>query len=53
MNRMYALFLERNPGFTGKVSLGGHSLGSLIVFDILSNQPTTPTEENEPEVFIV
>ncbi|BET02057.1 Sec-23 interacting protein P125 [Nesidiocoris tenuis] len=38
VNRTYSLFMKRNPGFTGGVSLGGHSLGSLILFDILTHQ---------------
>ncbi|NXD08426.1 S23IP protein, partial [Nothocercus nigrocapillus] len=38
MNRLHALFLSRNPDFKGGVSVAGHSLGSLILFDILSNQ---------------
>ncbi|XP_068404772.1 SEC23-interacting protein isoform X2 [Eschrichtius robustus] len=38
MNRLYALFMSRNPDFKGGVSVAGHSLGSLILFDILSNQ---------------
>ncbi|KZF20128.1 DDHD-domain-containing protein [Xylona heveae TC161] len=37
-NRIYKLFLERNPNFNGKVSLVGHSLGSAIMFDILCRQ---------------
>ena len=45
-NRIYELFMQRNPHFKGKVSLIGHSLGSAILFDILSRQkeavrPTT------------
>ncbi|CAG0883480.1 unnamed protein product [Darwinula stevensoni] len=40
INRMYHLFMERNPGFTGQVSLAGHSLGSLILFDLLLHQPS-------------
>lgn len=39
MNRIYNLFLERNPTFNGRVSLVGHSLGSAICFDILCRQP--------------
>uniref|UniRef100_A0A8C4QXV0 DDHD domain-containing protein n=1 Tax=Eptatretus burgeri TaxID=7764 RepID=A0A8C4QXV0_EPTBU len=31
-------FLKRNPGFTGGVSVAGHSLGSLILFDLLAGQ---------------
>uniref|UniRef100_A0A8C2YIS1 DDHD domain containing 2 n=1 Tax=Chinchilla lanigera TaxID=34839 RepID=A0A8C2YIS1_CHILA len=38
MNRLYTLFLKRNPNFKGGVSIAGHSLGSLILFDILTNQ---------------
>jgi DDHD domain len=37
-NRVYALFKERNPDFSGRVSLCGHSLGSAILFDILCRQ---------------
>lgn len=37
-NRIYKLFLDRNPYFDGKVSLVGHSLGSAILFDILCRQ---------------
>ena len=38
LNRIYTLFLSRNPHFTGTIALGGHSLGSLILFDLLSHQ---------------
>lgn len=38
MNRLHALFMSRNPNFKGGVSVAGHSLGSLILFDLLSNQ---------------
>ncbi|KAG8574270.1 hypothetical protein GDO81_009118 [Engystomops pustulosus] len=38
MHRIYRLFLERNPTFKGRVSVTGHSLGSLILFDLLTNQ---------------
>jgi hypothetical protein len=37
-NRIYKLFLDRNPYFNGKISLIGHSLGSAILFDILCRQ---------------
>lgn len=40
-NRIYNLFRERNPGFKGKVSLIGHSLGSAIYFDVLCRQKET------------
>lgn len=38
INRLHALFMRRNPDFKGSVSVSGHSLGSLILFDLLSNQ---------------
>ncbi|XP_018536501.1 SEC23-interacting protein [Lates calcarifer] len=38
INRLYALFLKRNPDYKGGISVAGHSLGSLILFDLLSNQ---------------
>lgn len=57
INRLYALFMERNPGYRGSVSVAGHSLGSLILFDLLSNQnvntsvPIVPTVNGaEPQV---
>lgn len=37
-NRVYRLFKERNPDFSGRVSLCGHSLGSAVFFDILCRQ---------------
>ncbi len=37
-NRIYHLFMERNPNFNGKISMIGHSLGSAIMFDILCRQ---------------
>ncbi|NWQ90038.1 DDHD2 Phospholipase, partial [Burhinus bistriatus] len=42
MNRLYQLFLQRNPLFKGGVSIAGHSLGSLILFDLLTNQKAAP-----------
>ncbi|XP_033122396.1 phospholipase DDHD2-like isoform X1 [Anneissia japonica] len=38
INRLYNLFMSRNPSFEGEVSVVGHSLGSLIMFDLLSHQ---------------
>uniref|UniRef100_A0A671NU63 SEC23-interacting protein-like n=1 Tax=Sinocyclocheilus anshuiensis TaxID=1608454 RepID=A0A671NU63_9TELE len=40
INRLHSLFMQRNPDFKGRVSVAGHSLGSLILFDLLSNQKT-------------
>ncbi|CAD0207024.1 unnamed protein product [Chrysodeixis includens] len=38
LNRIYSLFVQRNPSFKGGVSLGGHSLGSVILYDLLCHQ---------------
>ena len=47
LNRLQALFLRRNPSFQGGFSLCGHSLGSLILFDLLLHQedPDAPQQE--------
>ncbi|NXC18586.1 DDHD2 Phospholipase, partial [Corythaeola cristata] len=49
MNRLYQLFLQRNPLFKGGVSIAGHSLGSLILFDLLTNQKAAPEEDERHE----
>lgn len=46
MNRLHALFMSRNPDFKGGVSVAGHSLGALILFDILSNQKDLTSSGN-------
>lgn len=38
--------MQRNPNYNGGVSLGGHSLGSLILFDLLCHQKP---QQNIPE----
>lgn len=43
MNRLYRLFVQRNPEFEqlgGRVSIMGHSLGSMLAADLLTVQPT-------------
>ncbi|XP_029016850.1 phospholipase DDHD2 isoform X2 [Betta splendens] len=40
INRLHALFKQRHPEYSGAVSVVGHSLGSLILFDLLTNQRT-------------
>uniref|UniRef100_A0A7N8XTG1 DDHD domain containing 2 n=1 Tax=Mastacembelus armatus TaxID=205130 RepID=A0A7N8XTG1_9TELE len=40
INRLHVLFKQRHPKFNGAVSVVGHSLGSLILFDLLTNQRT-------------
>lgn len=39
LNRIYANFAKRNPNFTingGKVSVMAHSLGAVIMYDIIT-----------------
>uniref|UniRef100_A0A3Q2Y5A9 DDHD domain containing 2 n=1 Tax=Hippocampus comes TaxID=109280 RepID=A0A3Q2Y5A9_HIPCM len=38
INRLHTLFKQRHPEFKGEISVVGHSLGSLILFDLLTNQ---------------
>ncbi|CAN9513274.1 unnamed protein product [Ophioblennius macclurei] len=38
INRLHSLFKQRHPEFQGTFSVVGHSLGSLILFDLLTNQ---------------
>lgn len=38
LNRMFRKFRRRNPSFRGPCSIVAHSLGSVAVFDLLSNQ---------------
>nr|XP_057926893.1 phospholipase DDHD2 isoform X4 [Doryrhamphus excisus] len=40
INRLHTLFKQRHPAFKGEMSVVGHSLGSLILFDMLTNQRT-------------
>lgn len=48
-NRIYNLFIERNPGFKGKVHIMGHSLGSAIMFDILCRQQEMRKQAEQPK----
>uniref|UniRef100_A0AC35TI67 DDHD domain-containing protein n=1 Tax=Rhabditophanes sp. KR3021 TaxID=114890 RepID=A0AC35TI67_9BILA len=36
LNSVYSTFMAHNPNFKGKISIFAHSLGSVIVYDILS-----------------
>jgi hypothetical protein len=51
LNRVYSLFIQRFPNFErdgGKVSILGHSLGSVISFDILSFDKVSDTNNDSP-----
>ncbi|RVE44492.1 hypothetical protein evm_010896 [Chilo suppressalis] len=45
LNRIYKLFISRTPSFNGRVSLGGHSLGSVILYDLLCHQTLEGVDE--------
>ncbi|XP_061395506.1 SEC23-interacting protein-like [Musca vetustissima] len=45
LNDIYMKYRQRHPDFNGGVSLAGHSLGSLILFDLLCHQ--NPIKESE------
>ncbi|GAA5827388.1 hypothetical protein JCM11251_003790 [Rhodosporidiobolus azoricus] len=49
-NRIYRLFCKRNPTFSGKVSIIAHSLGSCLITDILSAQPTLVKDLDKPGI---
>ncbi|XP_062399010.1 phospholipase DDHD2-like isoform X2 [Sardina pilchardus] len=51
LNRLHGLFCSRHPDFQGQVSLVGHSLGSLILFDLLTNQVIGSGHPHSPEDF--
>ncbi|BBN19897.1 phospholipase DDHD1 [Marchantia polymorpha subsp. ruderalis] len=54
LNRLYGKFIKRNPNYDGKVSIYGHSLGSVLSYDILCHQRNLtslfPIIEVRPEV---
>ncbi|XP_046478246.1 phospholipase DDHD1 isoform X3 [Neodiprion pinetum] len=53
LNRLYFMFASRHPNWKGKVSILAHSLGCVIVYDIVTgwmgpdNRPSSPAS---PEV---
>ncbi|KAJ1529044.1 hypothetical protein HK096_009565 [Nowakowskiella sp. JEL0078] len=49
VNRIYAEYKRRNPKFNGKVSFYGHSLGSVLAFDIVCNQFDSQSATNTLE----
>ncbi|XP_047542731.1 uncharacterized protein LOC125075156 isoform X1 [Vanessa atalanta] len=52
LNRIYSLFRSRNPDFKGGVSLGGHSLGSVILYDLLCHQMPKGVPMSEQEQYV-
>ncbi|OWR50376.1 triglyceride lipase, partial [Danaus plexippus plexippus] len=52
LNRIYELFKSRNPEFKGGVSLGGHSLGSVILYDLLCHQTAQELDINSSKQYV-
>lgn len=53
LNEVYLKYRMRHPEFNGGVSLAGHSLGSLILFDLLCHQEPLKECEEENKVRLV
>lgn len=47
LNRVFQVFLQRNNYFTGRIALAGYSLGSVILFDLLSGQQNQSLNDNQ------
>ena len=53
LNHVYHLYRSRHPNFDGKVHIMGHSLGSLLIFDILANQDRYPLDFDVENFFSI
>uniref|UniRef100_A0AAY4C7R2 SEC23 interacting protein n=1 Tax=Denticeps clupeoides TaxID=299321 RepID=A0AAY4C7R2_9TELE len=56
INRLYALFMQRNPDFRGAVSVSGHSLGARASIresgnNVVSQPPVEPESKEDGEEF--
>ena len=49
INKVHRLYKLRTPDFNGSISMIGHSLGSLILFDLLCGQVRDKEQEEEGE----
>ena len=49
LNRLYFMFASRHPGWKGKVSILAHSLGCVIVYDIVTGWMGPDTRPPSPE----
>jgi hypothetical protein len=41
LNQKYHIFIKEHPGWDGQISIFAHSLGSVILYDILSHEKNT------------
>lgn len=49
LNRLYFMFASRHPDWKGKVSILAHSLGCVIVYDIVTGWMGPDTRPPSPE----
>jgi surfactin synthase thioesterase subunit len=42
LNEAFAKYMTENPDFQGKVVFMGHSLGGILLYDIIANQHENP-----------
>lgn len=49
LNRLYFMFASRHPGWQGKVSILAHSLGCVIVYDIVTGWMDSDTRLPSPQ----
>ncbi|XP_020282078.1 phospholipase DDHD1-like [Pseudomyrmex gracilis] len=49
LNRLYFMFASRHPGWQGKVSVLAHSLGCVIVYDIVTGWMGPDTRLSSPQ----
>eukprot|EP00300_Choanocystis_sp_HF-7_P007656 c15426_g1_i1.p1 GENE.c15426_g1_i1~~c15426_g1_i1.p1 ORF type:complete len:636 (+),score=134.15 c15426_g1_i1:30-1910(+) len=50
LNAVYSSFVRQHPRFSGNVSIVGHSLGSIISFELLCNQPNRYGVQARPSI---
>lgn len=48
LNRLYLMYASRHPGWQGKVSILAHSLGCVIVYDIVTGWVGPDTQLPSP-----
>ncbi|KAJ3322300.1 hypothetical protein HDV06_003194 [Boothiomyces sp. JEL0866] len=52
INRVYRIYKQKNPQFNGTVSIYGHSLGSVIAYDIATTQQSQYSYREKQKQFV-
>ncbi|KAJ3273183.1 hypothetical protein HDV01_004698 [Terramyces sp. JEL0728] len=52
INRVYRIYKQKNPLFNGTVSIYGHSLGSVIAYDIATTQQSKYSYREKQKQFV-